>query len=233
MLDRALIREKLDWVHQQLQSKNFELDRKEFARLDEEERSLRLKWEDLRALRNRTSEEIAQEKKQGKGGGEKIEQMKEVSAQIKELDERVKTVQTQMQEFLSVIPNLPHESVPVGADESSNAVVREVGEPPDFDFEIDTERLEKAGLKTLPLPVPSLQYEEEEPLPASYANFYIANGKVLVPIFGVAEDAAALEALQTAFSDREVVGIDSRDLIRGLGAIHCITQQQPRSVGSI
>ncbi len=136
MLDRVLMREKLDWVHQRLQTKSFKLDRKKFSKLDEEERSLRVEWEDLRALRNRTSEEIAQQKKQGKAGGEKIEQMKEVSAQIKRLDERVKTLQLQMHEFLSVIPNLPHESVPVGADESFNSVVRAVGEPPQFDFEV-------------------------------------------------------------------------------------------------
>ena len=136
MLDKGLIREKLDWVHQRLETKNFKLDQEEFVRLDEEERSLRVEWEDLRALRNRTSEEIAEQKKQGKAGEEKIAQMKEVSARIKELDEQVKASQTRMHEFLSVIPNLPHESVPVGADESSNSVVREVGEPPQFDFEV-------------------------------------------------------------------------------------------------
>ena len=59
MLDRALIREKLDWVHQRLQTKSFKLDQKKFVKLDEEERSLRVEWEDLRALRNRTSEEIS------------------------------------------------------------------------------------------------------------------------------------------------------------------------------
>ena len=92
-------------------------------------KNARCAWsgEDLRALRNRTSEEIAEQKKQGKAGEEKIAQMKEVSARIKELDEQVKASQTRMHEFLSVIPNLPHESVPVGADESSNSVVREVG----------------------------------------------------------------------------------------------------------
>ncbi len=86
MLDRALIREKLDWVHQRLQTKSFKLNRKEFLELDEKERSLRVEWEDLRALRNRTSQEIAEQKKQGKAGEEKIEQMKEVSARIKKLD---------------------------------------------------------------------------------------------------------------------------------------------------
>jgi len=136
MLDRALIREKLDWVHQRLETKSFKLDQKKFVKLDEEERSLRVEWEDLRALRNRTSEEIAEQKKRGKAGDEEIEQMKEVSARIKKLDEQVKAVQARMHEFLSVIPNLPHESVPVGIDESSNAVVREVGEPPQFDFEV-------------------------------------------------------------------------------------------------
>lgn len=67
MLDRALIREKLDWVHQRLQTKSFKLDQRKFVKLDEEERSLRVEWEDLRALRNRTSEEIAEQKKAGKG----------------------------------------------------------------------------------------------------------------------------------------------------------------------
>ena len=62
MLDRALIREKLDWVHQRLETKSFKLAQEEFVRLDEEERSLRVEWEDLRALRNRTSEEIAEQK---------------------------------------------------------------------------------------------------------------------------------------------------------------------------
>ncbi len=54
MLDRVLMREKLDWVHQRLQTKSFKLDQEEFVRLDEEERSLRVEWEDLLALRNLT-----------------------------------------------------------------------------------------------------------------------------------------------------------------------------------
>lgn len=64
-------------------------------------------------------------------------------------------------------------------------------------------------------------------LPASYANFYIANNVVLAPIFGHANDARALETLQSLFQDRRVVGINCEPLVWGMGTIHCVTQQQP------
>jgi len=64
-------------------------------------------------------------------------------------------------------------------------------------------------------------------LPASYANFYIANNVVLVPIFGHANDVRALEILRRVFSDRCAIGIDCKSLVLGMGTIHCVTQQQP------
>ncbi|MBM3789923.1 MAG: agmatine deiminase family protein [Acidobacteria bacterium] len=82
---------------------------------------------------------------------------------------------------------------------------------------------------TLPMP-PALYYEGQR-VPCSYANFYIANGTVLVPIFECAADAEALATLRGLFPDRSVVGIDCRDLVWGLGALHCVTQQQPASDG--
>jgi agmatine deiminase len=70
-------------------------------------------------------------------------------------------------------------------------------------------------------------YFSGQRLPASYANFYIANKLVLVPVFGDKNDAAALCALEGLFPDRAVVGIPCRDLVLGLGTLHCMTQQQP------
>ena len=64
-------------------------------------------------------------------------------------------------------------------------------------------------------------------LPASYANFYIANQVVLAPIFGHANDARALETLQRVFPERRVVGINCEPLVWGMGTIHCVSQQQP------
>ena len=79
--------------------------------------------------------------------------------------------------------------------------------------------------RTRPCPGPSSSSGPR--LPASYANFYIANGIVLVPIFNDPNDRVALDILADLFPDREVVGIYSGDLIWGFGAMHCMTQQQP------
>lgn len=80
---------------------------------------------------------------------------------------------------------------------------------------------------TLPMPAPVIH--EDQRLPASYANFYIGNGVVLVPTFDDPNDARALATLRELLPGREVVGLHSRDLVWGLGAFHCVTQQQPVS----
>ncbi len=82
-------------------------------------------------------------------------------------------------------------------------------------------------VETLPLPAPV--YFDGFRLPASYANFYIANKLVLVPTFSDPKDRVALNTLASLFPNREVVGIPCRDLVLGLGTIHCMTQQQPAS----
>ncbi len=82
-------------------------------------------------------------------------------------------------------------------------------------------------LATIDLPMPSPVYFEGRRLPASYANFYIANGLVLVPVFNDPNDRVALDIFADIFPNREIVGIYCGDLIWGFGAIHCMTQQQP------
>jgi agmatine deiminase len=78
------------------------------------------------------------------------------------------------------------------------------------------------------LPIPSLRAEfEGERLPLTYANFYITNGSVLVPIYGAPEDRQALDILRPLFPGRAVIGLQARALITGGGAFHCVTQQQP------
>jgi agmatine deiminase len=90
------------------------------------------------------------------------------------------------------------------------------------------ERLRKLpGLEVVPLPMPPPVVEDGVRRPASYANFYLANGAVLVPTFGVPADERALRVLEGCLPGREVVPIPSRDLVVGLGAVHCLTQQVP------
>jgi len=82
-------------------------------------------------------------------------------------------------------------------------------------------------LTVVKLPMPEPFFYEGERLPASYANFYIANSVVLVPVYGCRRDSEALAVLQSCFPERRVVGIDCRDLVWGLGAIHCVTHEEP------
>ena len=77
------------------------------------------------------------------------------------------------------------------------------------------------------LPTPGMVEHQGQRLPASYANFYIANDIVLVPTFRHRNDKPALAILQEHFRKRKVIGVDSTDLIWGLGSFHCITQQEP------
>jgi agmatine deiminase len=87
--------------------------------------------------------------------------------------------------------------------------------------------LEGRRFQIIDLPLPRPVIFRRQRLPASYANFYVANGLVLVPTFNDPQDRVALNLLAGAFPDREVVGIYCGDFIWGLGAIHCMTQQQP------
>lgn len=118
-----------------------------------------------------------------------------------------------------------------------STVVTVVEENPDDDnygpLQDNLERLRSMSdergqrLRVVELPMPPLIERDGLRLPASYANFYIANGLVVVPTFRHPNDDRALEILQSEFPDRRVVGADSFDLIWGLGSFHCISQQEP------
>jgi agmatine deiminase len=78
--------------------------------------------------------------------------------------------------------------------------------------------------------MPSPLYHRGQRLPASYANFYIANGIVIVPTFNDVKDRVALGTLAELFPDRQVTGIHCVDLVWGLGTLHCMTQQEPAAL---
>jgi agmatine deiminase len=121
---------------------------------------------------------------------------------------------------------------------NSNTIVTVVEEDPaDANYAVLRENLERLrsmrdlqgrSFRIVELPMPGVVEYEGQRLPASYANFYIANGMVLVPTYRHKNDRVALEVLQREFPDRKVVGIDSTELIWGLGSFHCITQQEPQ-----
>jgi agmatine deiminase len=91
--------------------------------------------------------------------------------------------------------------------------------------------LRKEPLRVVKLPMPAPLVFHGRRLPASYANFYVANGLVLVPTFNDPNDRIALNTLVRLMPDREVIGINAVELVWGLGTLHCMTQQQPASLG--
>ncbi|HVZ26024.1 MAG TPA: agmatine deiminase family protein [Sediminibacterium sp.] len=94
--------------------------------------------------------------------------------------------------------------------------------------ELEAMRLKDGrSLRIIPLPMPDPVVYEDQRLPASYANFYISNGHVIVPTYRCAKDEKALSIIAQCFPGRETVGIDSTDIIWGLGSFHCLSQQEP------
>ncbi len=94
----------------------------------------------------------------------------------------------------------------------------------------DLRDLEQAPFKLIALPMTDPIYYDGERLPATYANFLIINGAILVPTYNDRHDEEALQIMRSAFSDREVIGIDCSVLIRQHGSLHCVTMQFPQAV---
>ncbi|WP_226582376.1 serine--tRNA ligase [Halobacillus litoralis] len=136
MLDMKYLRQNFDEVKGKLKKRGEDLsDLDAFGDLDGNRRKLIQETEELKARRNEVSKEISQLKKAKEDADDKIKEMKEVGDRIKTLDAELKEVEEKLETLLLSIPNIPHESVPVGEDEDDNIEARKVGELPSFDFE--------------------------------------------------------------------------------------------------
>jgi len=135
MLEAKYIREHLDEVRERLALRGQPIDLDRFVLIDGERRKTIQEWEKLRALQKKVSDEVSRKKKEGQDASELIEEMKKVSQELKGLDSIVEEKEKALQDFLLVVPNLPHPSVPAGKDSSDNVEVRRWGEIPKFDFE--------------------------------------------------------------------------------------------------
>lgn len=135
MLDIKIIRQNPELIKKTLQDRRTEADLDEFLKLDENRRNLLYEVEQLKSVRNKESEKIAKKKKAGEDAEEQILKMRKISQQIKEQDEKINKIEQKLQDILLTIPNIPDESVPVGASDEDNKEVRKWGEPTTFDFE--------------------------------------------------------------------------------------------------
>src|SRR5690625_4317982 len=136
MLDRKLLRNQFDEITNKLKNRGEDLSAlSSFGKLDSRRRKIITKVEELKAKRNNTSKQISVLKQEKKDATELIKEMQEVGKEIKELDTELEQVDETLDEMLLSIPNIPHESVPIGEDEDDNVEIRTWGEKPSFTFE--------------------------------------------------------------------------------------------------
>jgi seryl-tRNA synthetase len=135
MLDIKFIRENVDKVSRKLKERGVEVDLQQILKVDEERRELLQVVEALKHRRNVVSEEIGRLKREKQDTTEKQEEMRKVSQEIKDLDQRLKECEEKLYQLLLWVPNLPHDSVPVGTSSEDNVEVKRWGEIPQFDFQ--------------------------------------------------------------------------------------------------
>lgn len=153
MLDPKLVRNSIDNVAAQIKKRGFVIDIAKFNALEEQRKNLQVKMQELQNERNVRSKEVGTAKAQGKNVDEVLKSLKDLSDGLKELEAKVGQIQTELEDLLAYVPNIPHESVPEGKSEEDNKVVRTWGEPKKFSFkakdhvELGTEGLNaKKGL---------------------------------------------------------------------------------------
>ncbi|MCD4717219.1 MAG: serine--tRNA ligase [Desulfobacterales bacterium] len=135
MLDLKFVRSNLGSIKDMLKTRGYDLDISRFETLDQERRARLTILEELRHRRNQVSDDIAAMKKKGEDASSVIAEMKTVSSNIKEKEKELPLFVDELNEMLMIIPNMPHESVPVGKDETDNPVIRTWGEIRKMDFE--------------------------------------------------------------------------------------------------
>lgn len=135
MLDLNFLRNHVDLVKQKAEAKGNAFDGDQFVRLDNRRRRLITEVEELKSRKNKLARETGLLKRQNQDTGHLEKESVAISAQMADLEKELKTVEKEFQDFILNIPNVFHDSVPIGKDESDNVMVREWGEKPAFDFD--------------------------------------------------------------------------------------------------
>lgn len=136
MIDINLLRENIDQVVSQLESRGYEFNSKLFISLEDERKKLQIKTQELQETRNQLSKKIGIEKSQGKNTDDLMSKVSDASKELKEFESKLNEIQIKLNDYLLEVPNLPHSSVPKGINENDNVVVREKGLKKKFDFEV-------------------------------------------------------------------------------------------------
>lgn len=210
MLDPKLLRNELETTAERLAIKGYELDQTRFNQLEEQRKMLQVETQDLQQQRNQKSKEIGM----AKGRGEDIEPLKQAVDQLggdlKEKEQALQLILTQLNDILLGMPNLPDASVPVGKDESDNEEVRRWGEAKDFDFDVKdhVELGEKLGL---------LDFETAAKLTGS--RFAVIHGDLATLHRALAQLMLDIHTRSHGYQEVNVPFIVNSDSLRGTGQL--------------
>lgn len=136
MIDIQLLRKDIDVVAARLADRKFILDKDKFTSLESERKHVQSRTEELQAKRNQLAKAVGMKKAKGEDASSEIAESTQVNQELQNLTERLSVLQSQLNDFLMNIPNIPHESVPTGKDETQNQEVLRWGDLPKFDFPI-------------------------------------------------------------------------------------------------
>ena len=136
MIDINLLRNDIESLKKILKHRGFDLDVNFFNSLEEERKHIQIKTQELQQERNDLSKQVGVLKSQGKDASDVLDKVSDISTQSKEFESQLALIQEELNNFLLIIPNIPHKSVPIGLDETSNELIKEVGKRPEFDFEV-------------------------------------------------------------------------------------------------
>jgi len=137
MLDPKLIKEKPQLIRDMLKSRSVDFDLDSLIESDQKRREFIIKTDELRKKKNQVALEISQKKKKGEDASSILAEMKNISADLAKSESEQESIENKYSKLAMTIPNLVHESVPVGVDESANKEIRKWGKIPDFDFKIN------------------------------------------------------------------------------------------------
>ncbi|MBI5751316.1 MAG: serine--tRNA ligase [Hydrogenophilales bacterium] len=149
MLDVLLLRNDLDGTAQRLKARGFDLDVNRFQELEQERKAVQVRTQELQAKRNQSSKQIGIAKSKGEDVSAIMAEVASLGDELKAAEEKLAVIQSYLNDLLMTIPNLPHESVPIGKSETDNVEVRRVGTPRIFDFSVKDHVDVGEGLKQL------------------------------------------------------------------------------------
>jgi seryl-tRNA synthetase len=226
MIDSQLLRKDIELVAQRLAGRKFVLDCEKFSQLENARKQLQAATEELQAKRNQLAKSIGMKKGKGEDATSELALSNQINEELKTSSEQLDVLQVQIQQFVMGIPNLPHETVPIGQDESNNVEISRWGDIPSFDFPIK-DHVDLGSLY-------GLDFESATKITGS--RFVVLRGPIARLHRALAQFMLDLHTEQHAYEEINVPFIVNAESMRGTGQLPKFEEdlfKVPRKMGGV